>query len=94
MSKLKLMLSQMDEVIAANAALDNSNPPVSKDKYSGFEVRVLAPGAPKAEIIYNPHENIAMKRDYYSKAYNDDLKLINNTNIRIVSFIKCFRKEE
>lgn len=41
---------------------------------------------PKAEIIINPKENIETKLEYYSKAYTEELHLLNNPNIRISEF--------
>lgn len=38
------------------------------------------------EIIINPKENFAAKLDYYSKAYNEDLTLKSNPNIKIVYY--------
>lgn len=41
----------------------------------GIKVCVNMPDLPKPEIICNPPENVSGKRDYYAKAYDDDMKL-------------------
>ncbi|GLO66237.1 hypothetical protein [Oceanobacillus kimchii] len=38
------------------------------------------------EIIINPKENFESKLEYYSNAYNEDLTLKSNSNIRIVAY--------
>ncbi|WP_226035718.1 hypothetical protein [Aquibacillus saliphilus] len=38
------------------------------------------------EIIINPKENFQAKLDYYAKAYDNDLTLKTNKNIKIVNF--------
>lgn len=39
------------------------------------------------EIIINPKENFEAKMDYYQKAYDEDLQLKTNENIRITDFM-------
>lgn len=51
-----------------------------------FAVCVLLPGCTKPEIIINPWDNLEYKLEYYKKAYNDNLELINNTEIKIIDF--------
>ena len=41
----------------------------------------------KVELITNQYRNIAEKVQYYSMAYNDDLVLNTNINIRIVNWM-------
>lgn len=53
---------------------------------STFAVSIQIPDCPKPEIIINPWDNLEYKLEYYKKAYNDDLELINNTKIKIVDF--------
>lgn len=48
-------------------------------------VEVYADGSPASEIIINPIENAKMKRDYYDRAYDENLKLMN-APIRIVGY--------
>lgn len=38
------------------------------------------------EVIINPRENFASKLEYYANAYNDDLSLKANPNIKIVNY--------
>lgn len=38
------------------------------------------------EIIINPKENFESKLHYYSQAYNEDLTLKNNENIKIIDY--------
>lgn len=42
------------------------------------------PGLVENEIIINPKVNINKKLDYYGAAYNDDLELHNNKEVKIV----------
>lgn len=46
-------------------------------------VSIKTPDLKKPEIIFNPNENLRAKRDYYEKAYNDDLELIAFNKIKI-----------
>jgi hypothetical protein len=48
-------------------------------------VEVEVEGA-SPEIIINPKENFEAKLNYYAKAYNEDLTLKTNPNIRIVRY--------
>lgn len=47
-------------------------------------IRVRMVDMPKDEIIINPRENFEIKLNYYKHAYNDDLTLRHNANVRIV----------
>jgi hypothetical protein len=38
------------------------------------------------EIIINPYANIPSKLAYYEQAYNDDLTLKANNNIKIIKY--------
>ena len=48
-------------------------------------VRVRVEGVKGDEFIINPHANILSKLEYYKQAYNYNLTLKSNENIRIVS---------
>lgn len=52
-----------------------------KDSYVG--VAIETQGMEGAEYIINPKCNLAQKLRYYDRAYNDDLTLKANTDIRI-----------
>lgn len=65
----------------------------NRNNYKGFEVTVSIPLLPLPETIYNPIENLEFKRDYYIKAYDENLCLINNKEIQITNF-KAILKEE
>lgn len=49
--------------------------------YVGIRVRGVGSGD---EFIINPHCNILDKLEYYKQAYNYDLTLKSNPNIRII----------
>lgn len=49
-------------------------------------VEVTVPNCTHNEFIINPIENFAVKKEYYSKAYNDDLELITCPSIKIVDY--------
>jgi hypothetical protein len=44
------------------------------------------PDLPEYEEISNPPENWPVKKAYYDKAYDDELRLKANTDIRIVGW--------
>lgn len=52
--------------------------------YEGVFVEIELPGCPEPEIIWNPKENFAFKKQYYQKSYNENLELKNNKLIKIV----------
>lgn len=49
-------------------------------------VKIEMKGLEGEEIITNPRCNFGAKLEYYKKAYNDDLTLKANNDIRIVDF--------
>lgn len=65
------------EVCFENAIKQNSQYVAVKIQMKGFEGE---------EIIVNPRCNFEAKLDYYKKAYNDDLTLKANNDIKIVDF--------
>lgn len=50
-------------------------------------VMVKANDSKRAEIIINYNENIESKLNYYMKAYDENLKLVNAPSIKIIDFI-------
>lgn len=56
-------------------------------KYIGVKIQVC--DNPDPEIIINTRKNFASKLEYYKKAYNDDLTLKANKDIKIVGFYHC-----
>ena len=54
------------------------------EKGQGIEVDITLPGLSEPETIFNPKENVKYKKDYYNKAYNDDLVNNNCKDIKIV----------
>ena len=42
------------------------------------------PDCPEPEIIWNPKENFAVKREYYAKTYNKKLEMIGKPEIKIM----------
>lgn len=51
-----------------------------------FLITVVEVEGSAPEIIINPKENFESKLAYYEKAYNDDLTLKNNPNIKIIDY--------
>ncbi len=49
-------------------------------------VAVSVPNAPNPEYIINTKENFEAKKEYYDKAYNDDLELIAFPSIKILFY--------
>jgi hypothetical protein len=49
-------------------------------------VSIQMPDLPSIEEIVNPFENYKGKKEYYDKAYNDDLELIAFPKIKIVAW--------
>ncbi len=47
-------------------------------------VLIEMPGFPAPELITNPHENLALKLDYYKKTYDEKLNHKHAPGIRIV----------
>ena len=67
-----------------------------KDRFNALFAKVLAEGAdlkieinnpdlPQREMIINPSANVAAKVAYYNEAYNDDMCLKRNPEIRMES---------
>ena len=52
-----------------------------------YSVAVTTPNTKNKEVITNSKANILSKIEYWDKAYNDDLELVTNTNIKIVDYI-------
>lgn len=48
-------------------------------------VECHAEGSPASELIINPIDNAKLKRDYYDRAYDDNLKLLN-APVRILTY--------
>lgn len=57
---------------------------IAQKNKQGYFIEVLNKDSSDPELIINPPSNIADKREYYSSAYTDDLKLKNNPKISIV----------
>lgn len=57
----------------------------SRSRY--VAVRIAMEGYPEEEVIINKYANFDKKLEYYKNAYNDDLTLKANNNIRITGFI-------
>lgn len=57
-----------------------------KDLNKVMLITVRTPDTVSDELIINLECNIDKKIEYYEKAYDDDLKLINNPNIRIKAY--------
>jgi hypothetical protein len=53
-------------------------------KYAAIAITV--PGNKGIQIEINTHENIQNKLKYWKTAYNEDLSLKNNSEIRIVDY--------
>lgn len=49
-------------------------------------VEVTVPNCPENEFIINHKANFQGKKEYYSKAYNDNLELISFPEIKIVDY--------
>jgi len=54
------------------------------ENYEGVFVEMKIPDCPEPEIIWNPKENFAVKREYYAKTYNKKLEMIVKPEIKIV----------
>jgi len=57
---------------------------LAKHNEIGIAVAISMPWLPSEEIIINPPENVQEKIDYYQQAYDDDMKLNMNENIRVI----------
>lgn len=54
--------------------------------YGNYLVTVIQVEDNTPEIIINPKENFVAKLSWYREAYNDDLTLKSNPNIKIVDY--------
>lgn len=72
--------------------LENEMKKAIKEK-KAFAVSVSVPNCVKPEIIINPWENLEYKLDYYKKAYNDNLELVHNNEIKIIDFGMLYDKK-
>lgn len=54
--------------------------------YTYVAVKIDIVGFEKPEIVINSKENFEDKLNYYKKAYDEYLMLVNNPNIRIIGF--------
>lgn len=52
----------------------------------GIRVFIEMPDLHYPETICNPASNVPVKKDYYMRAYNDDLELRTFTGIRICGY--------
>jgi hypothetical protein len=56
------------------------------EKEKGIRVLIKMPDLHYPEEISNPASNVPAKKDYYMRAYNDNLELKTFTGIRICGF--------
>lgn len=54
-----------------------------------LRLEIKMPDLPRHEVIINPYENLLEKRGYYARAYDDDLSLIANLDIKITNWRFC-----
>jgi len=54
--------------------------------YKEVAVSVTVPNCPESETIINPKANFEGKKQYYDKAYNDDLELNTFNQIKITGY--------
>ena len=54
--------------------------------YDFFGVKIQVEDEPIPEIIMFGAESFSKKANYYLENYNEDLKMIGNTNIQIVDY--------
>jgi hypothetical protein len=66
--------------------IEYGNSDVVRQECNYLIVEVEA-GTNAPEVIVNPKENFAAKLEYYAKAYNDDLTLKANPNIKIIRWV-------
>jgi len=71
-----------DIIINKQDLLDGFNNP----EYTSVVVEVQIPNCPLPEHIINHKLNFEAKRAYYDSAYDDNLVMVSNPNIRIVNF--------
>ncbi|KXT61461.1 hypothetical protein [Lactococcus sp. DD01] len=51
-----------------------------------LSVDIVIPDMPRKETVINHRDNFLVKHDYYEKAYDDSLRLLTNSEIRIASY--------
>lgn len=56
------------------------------EKLDAIEISLIPDFCHEEEKILNPKANLPEKRKYYERAYNDELELIANNKIKIVSY--------
>lgn len=56
------------------------------EDYNTVTVEVTVPNCPETELIINPKANFDGKKQYYEKAYNDNLELNTFNQIKIVGY--------
>ena len=66
--------------------LENCFETAMKLSYTYVGVKIDIVGFEKPEIVINSKENFEDKLDYFKKAYDENLMLVNNPNIRIIGF--------
>lgn len=66
--------------------LENCFETAIKLSYTYVAVKIDIVGFEKPEIVINSKENFEDKLNYYKKAYDENLMLVNNPNIRIIGF--------
>ena len=74
MTRKEKFLKEIDEVIQNNLS------------YCHLEVYIEMPDLPDNEKIVNTFANMQPKRNYYERAYDDDLNLIANPDIKIAKW--------
>jgi len=55
--------------------------------YEGVFVDIQRPNYPEPEVVYDGKANFDLKRNYYAKAYNENLEMKRNKNIKIVKYV-------
>lgn len=56
------------------------------EKYNKLTVEVTVPNCPDRELIINNKPNFDGKKEYYKKAYNDNLELNSFNEIKIINY--------
>lgn len=84
-------MSQRGNVIDMNdltltSLVDIMNTTYAKEEAKWLRVDIRIPGQDAPEHIFNPRSNFESKLLYYINAYNEDLTLKANPDIRIVGY--------
>lgn len=58
------------------------------EEKQGIAVFISMPWLNKPEVILNPQENLEEKRTYYLDAYDENMRLKSNENIKITKVLK------